>query len=152
MIAGQFDTIASAPFFTGFNSSREWETPLATERRGNGPTCGGWESEGVTLDVYKITRGTDKVDAHSLSPRVEDSTSRWHQFTVIGVGFKGDLRNNVSTRWVVCIWNGLPGETLQADVIIDFEDIWTYIWIGRVWRDECRKMGLSRYGDLVGMA
>ena len=43
------------------------------------------------LDVYKIMRGTDRVDSQKLFPRVEESITRGHRFKVRGARFKGDV-------------------------------------------------------------
>lgn len=47
---------------------------------------------GDITEVYKIMKGTDKVDDHSLSPRVEESNTRPHGVNMRGKRFIGSER------------------------------------------------------------
>lgn len=57
-----------------------------------------------------------------------------------GERFKRDLRGTFFTQRVVHVLNELP----------EIVDIWTNIWIGRVWRD-MGQMELAQYDNLVNI-
>lgn len=54
--------------------------------------------KGDLIKVYKITRGIDNVNTHSLFPKVEYSNTRRHRLKVKGERFKRDLRDNYFTQ------------------------------------------------------
>ena len=54
-------------------------------------------------EVYKITRGIDKVDSQYLFPKVGESKTREHRFKVRRERYKCAQRGNVFTQRVVSV-------------------------------------------------
>ena len=68
---------------------------------------------------------------------MEESITREHRFKVRGAKFKGDVRGRFFTQRVVGAWNSLPGEVVEADMIVSFKG----------WLDKYRnRMGIEGYG------
>lgn len=64
--------------------------------------------------MYRIVRVKDKVNAHNLFPRVEDSKTREHKHRVRAERFKRDLRWNLFTQRIIGTWNELPEEAIEV--------------------------------------
>ena len=71
--------------------------------------------------MYKIIRGTDRVNKEKLFPLVEGSVTRRHRFKVKGRKFRGDVRTNRFTQRVVMVWNALPGRVVEAGCLTSFK-------------------------------
>lgn len=71
------------------------------------------------IEVYRITRGMDKMSTLSLFLSVEDSKTRRHWLNLRGKRFKRDLRSNVYR--VVRNLNKLPEEGVEMDTIATFK-------------------------------
>lgn len=81
-------------------------------------------------------RSIDKVNAHSILPRMKDSIIKGHGAKVRVDGFKRDLIGTFFTLGGVCIWNRLPGDVIEADVITSFKSNLKNIWIGKAQWDK----------------
>ena len=77
---------------------------------------------GDLIEVFKILRGTDRVDVGRLFPlRVGKIPTRGHSFRIEGQRFRGNMRGNFFTQRVVAVWNGLPVEVVEAGSILLFK-------------------------------
>ena len=81
------------------------------------------------------------MDSQKLFPKMEESITRGHRFKVRGARFKGDVRGRCFTQRVVGAWNSLPGEVVEADMIVTFK--------GRLDK-YMNRMGIEGYGPWKG--
>ena len=75
----------------------------------------------MTLEVYKIMRGIDKVDSQYLFPKVGESKTRGHRFKVRGERYKSVQRGKFFTQRVVSVWNKLPEVVVEVCTILSFK-------------------------------
>lgn len=76
---------------------------------------GGWGLILFKIFCYRNRRNMEKINVHSLLPRVQD-------FELVGIGW--DLRGAsqvIHTQKVVCIWNDVPEEATEIDSIFTFK-------------------------------
>lgn len=79
--------------------------------------------------------GIDKVNSHSLFQRAGESKTGGHRFKGGGERFKRELKDNFLTQMVVCLWNELPEEVVEAGTITTCKRHWEGRWIRKVWKD-----------------
>lgn len=65
--------------------------------------------------------GTDKIDSQNPFPRRGKSRTRWQRFRAKGETFKRDLRGMFFTGRAMNIWNKLPEEEVEDDIIAKFK-------------------------------
>lgn len=76
----------------------------------------------MILEVYKIMRGMDRVNAPSLLPRVGESRTGGHRFKLRGERINGKLRSsNLFTQRMVHMWNELLEEVVEAGTLTTFK-------------------------------
>lgn len=61
-----------------------------------------------------------------------------HRLKVRGQRFKRDLRGNLFTQGVAHIWNELPEETIEQELLELLKFIWIDVWIHRNIENRCR--------------
>lgn len=99
----------------------DWsETSFEVQAKHNGPNC------------YKTKWGTDKVNGHSLSPKVGEPKSRGHRLKWKGKYLKGTPRISFSTKSVVVTWNKHQRKWQRWVQLQSLKDFWTGTWMGSV--------------------
>ena len=72
---------------------------------------------GHQIEVYKMTKGMDKVDMEWMLPLVGHSRMRGHSLRIRGSKFKTDLRRNYFSQRVMNLWNSLPQSAVDAGTV-----------------------------------
>ena len=68
---------------------------------------------GDLIEIYKILKGIDKVNADQMFPLMGRSTTRGHRYRLRGSGFKTEMRGKYFSQRVVNLWNSLPQWSLN---------------------------------------
>ena len=96
---------------------------------------------GDLIEIYKIMKGLDRVEAARLFPLAMETRTRGHSLKIRGSQFKTELRRNFFSQRVVNLWNSLPNEAVEATSLNVFKtQIDKFL----------NKKGIMGYGERAG--
>ena len=76
---------------------------------------------GDLIEVYKIFKWIDKVNADQMFPLMGQSRTTGHRYSLRGDRFKTEMRRNYFSQRVVNLWNSLPHSAVESESLNVFK-------------------------------
>ena len=83
---------------------------------------------GDLIQVFRLIKGIDKIDYNKFFQLVGNSRTRGHQFKIVKVRCRLDIRNKFFSQRVVTSWNLLPAEVVEAETVNSFKNRLDKFW------------------------
>jgi hypothetical protein len=77
---------------------------------------------GDLIEVFKILKGFSKVDQGTWFNLSMDGRTRGHQYKLVKLRSRLDIRKNFFSQRVISMWNSLPSEVFEAESVNAFKN------------------------------
>lgn len=85
-------------------------------------------TRGDLIQVFKLIKGFDRVDFNNFFTLSNSDKTRGHQYKIVKVRSRLELRRHFFSQRIVNMWNKLPSNVVETDSVNSFKNRLDRLW------------------------